>query len=148
QASAGDEKAELSFFTQKQFNQLQQIIDTILPKTDSPSATEVGVDKIIDHMLGNAYPQEARTSYEKGFAALSQHLAKQDDLLGALQELENNTGEDQALREAYLHLKQQSIAYYLSTEQIGKNYLNYLPVPGEYQACISLEEAGNKAWTL
>jgi len=48
----------------------------------------------------------------------------------------------------FQELKQQAIAYYLSTEEINTKYLNYLPVPGEYQACIPLSEIGGKAWAI
>jgi len=50
--------------------------------------------------------------------------------------------------ETYNQIRQQTISYYLSTEEINTKYLNYLPVPGKYQPCISLEEAGGKAWAI
>ncbi len=40
------------------------------------------------------------------------------------------------------------IILYLSTEEIGLNFLNYLPIPGPYESCISLEEVNGKAWAL
>lgn len=52
------------------------------------------------------------------------------------------------LNESYRHIKQQTIAYFLSTEEISTNHLNYLPVPGKYEACISLESVGGKAWAI
>ena len=55
---------------------------------------------------------------------------------------------DQMAKSAFLEFKQQTIAYYLSTEEIATNYLNYLPVPGTYESCISLESVGGKAWAL
>ncbi len=48
----------------------------------------------------------------------------------------------------YNQLRQQTISYYLSSEEICTNYLNYLPVPGKYEPCITLEEAGGKAWAI
>ena len=49
---------------------------------------------------------------------------------------------------AYLNFKQQTVAYYLSTEEVATKFLTYLPVPGKYEACITVEEAGGKAWAL
>ena len=51
-------------------------------------------------------------------------------------------------RTAYHDFKSKTVAYYLSTEEIATNHLNYLPVPGKYEACIRLEETGGKAWAL
>lgn len=36
---------------------------------------------------------------------------------------------------------------YYTSEKIGKEVLNYDPIPGSYQACVPLEDIGN-AWTL
>ncbi len=138
----------LAFFTTEEMDLITRIVDAILPRTDSPSASDAGVPQIIDQMVGKVYPKEASEQYRIGFQALSGHIEKKD-LSASLVQIEKGT---EAIPEevsgAYRHLKQQTIAYYLSTEQVGKNFLNYLPVPGEYQACITLEEAGGKAWAL
>jgi len=138
----------LQFFNQEEFSLLRALIDTILPKTDSPSATKVGVHKIIDTMVATVYKPSDRATYKKKFLTLKDYLGNSStDLLEKLQKLSNSSEEnDIEAKTALLELKQQTIAYYLSTEEIGKNYLNYLPVPGNYEPCISLEEAGGKLW--
>jgi len=140
----------LHFFDQEAFTFLKTTIDTILPKTDSPSATEVGVHKIIDTMVGTVYKPSDRENYKQGFLALSKQLNINEEInLEALERLTHSqNGKDKAAREALLALKQQTIAYYLSTEQVAKKHLNYLPVPGSYEPCITLEEAGGKLWAL
>jgi hypothetical protein len=153
-ASAND---ALSFFSDDEFDTLMQVIDTILPKTDSPSATEVGVHETIDHMVGNVYNDEDRAAYRKGSNALLSYLNEgglfgkksSAEKLEILNHLEDNSSSTSAeIKAAYMHLKQQAIAYYLTTEEIGTKFLNYLPVPGAYNGCISLAEAGGKAWAL
>ncbi|NNC96373.1 MAG: gluconate 2-dehydrogenase subunit 3 family protein [Chitinophagales bacterium] len=144
----------LTFFSGKEFKQLKAIVDAILPKTDSPSATEVGVHQMIDTMVGTVYRGDDQKKYKEGFDVLLQHLGnfaslkseKQLEVLSALSRSESNETND--ARDALLDIKQQTVAYYLTTEEIGKNYLNYLPVPGDYEACISLESVGGKAWAL
>ena len=137
----------LHFFTDEEFTFLGRLLDTILPTTDSPSATEVGVDITIDSMVGTVYPEESRKSYSAGFSKLMNLLAKKEDLITDLMTLEKSDHSEE-LTQAYLHVKQQAIAYYLSTEKIGKEFLNYVPVPGDYIGCVSLEEVGGKAWAL
>lgn len=144
----------LNFFTTEEFNLVKELADTLLPATDSPSASAVQTHYMIDHMVGNVYDEEAKQKYREGFDALKTVLLANGDFtsldsterIQALLSLENSRNSLAGAN--YLHLKQQTITYYLSSEEIGKNFLNYLPVPGEYVGCISLEEAGGRAWTL
>ena len=138
----------LAFFNSAEFELVKKIADIILPKTDSPSATEVGVPNMIDHMVGNVYSKKEQTDYKTDFTALTKILSG-NDLLTTVPQL--NAGDKslpEAARKGFTSLKQQTIAYYLSSKEIGMNYLSYLPVPGEYEACITVEEAGGKAWAM
>jgi hypothetical protein len=151
---------ELQFFSQEEFTLLTGLADLILPKTDSPSASDVGVHFTIDGMVGTVYKAEGQVAFRKGFRALASYLEaskegrgwlslETSEQLNLLQQLENSKDEDrEEARKAFLNLKQQTIAYYLSTKEIATQYLTYLPVPGVYKSCISLEEAGGKAWAL
>lgn len=157
---AGVAQNALGFFNKEEFGMVKHLVDVILPKTDSPSASEVGVHTMIDHMVSIAYDDESQKKYSKGFQALTSYLqdksgdvefAKLDDAdqLKILQELElSNDAIISDAKKGMVSLKQQAIAYYLSSEEIGTKYLNYLPVPGAYEGCISLADAGNKAWAL
>lgn len=150
---------KLSFFNPDEFSLIGALADIILPKTASPSATEMGVHLTIDQMAGTVYKKNDREAYREKFRAMSGFLdgrrkrgflkmspAERQDRVKAL-ELSDPTVPAKA-REGYLEIKQQVIAYYLSSEQIGKEFLNYLPIPGAYEACISLESVGGKAWAL
>lgn len=149
---------KLSFFTEEEFAFVKGIVDTILPKTDSPSASEVGVHKMIDSMVGTTYKDEDLKKYRAGFDTFASFLKdkggdknfidlSQHEKIKVLKELDASKDHESA-RAAYLELKQQTVAYYLTTEEIGTNFLNYLPVPGEYQGCIDLAEVNGKAWAI
>lgn len=145
------------FFSEEEFSILKKVIDIILPKTNSPSASELGVQNIIDTMVGTVYEEEDRLEYKAGFTSLLKYLGGNEEqpTKGAIPSLEKlqiiNTAKDgiaQEVRDAFQQLKQQTVAYYLSTEEIGKNYLNYLPVPGNYEPCIKLTDVEGKAWAI
>jgi len=162
---------KLSFFNKEEFNFVEKMVDIILPATDSPSASAVGVHKMIDTMVGTTYKKEDVDMYRKKFNALKKYLNaisdenafdyglektiqgknflefNQDEKIKVLKSLDASKENNEA-RDAYLNLKQQTISYYLSSEEIGTNFLNYLPVPGEYKGCIELSEVGGKAWAL
>ena len=147
-------EGELFFFTPEEYVLMKSYVDTLLPKTDSPSASELDIHGTIDKMVGTVYFPQDRENYRTDFDTLLKVLnqkgkfkdLEEKDRIKTILKLEGET--DSPAANAHRHIKQQTVAYYLSTEEIGKNYLNYLPVPGEYQGCISLEEAGGKAWAL
>lgn len=146
--------SDLLFFDSNQFNLLTQIADTILPRTDSPSASDVNVPETVDTMLGLVFDDDFKSIFNNQWNKLESFLSDQNfqeleqsakvDLLSNLE-----TSQDDEIansKMAFRELKQQVIAYYLNTEEVGTQFLNYLPIPAEYQPCISIEDVNNKAW--
>ena len=148
--------SSLVFFNSKDFTLITQIMDVILPKTDSPSASEVKVNYILDNMFDQVYKSDYQQKFTKNFEHLKSFLnaknfdsldrKEQETLLLSLEALTENQRNEAYW--AYIDLKQQTVAFYLSTEEIAENHLNYLPIPGEYKPCVSLEDLGGKAWAI
>lgn len=146
----------LHFFTPEQFALVGLLADTILPRTDSPSATDVKVHITLDSMLGQVFDSAYQTTFKTQWLALESYLNQQQFLqlspttqVETLQSLELSKSEEAAsAKKALVEFKQQVIAYYLTTEEIGEKFLNYLPIPGFYKPCISVDEVNNKAWAL
>lgn len=151
-----DSVSDLYFFDPDQFEWITLLTDTILPRNESPSATDVGVHYTIDSMIGRVFEEEYKSHFMEQWTELQNYLNQQNFLQlesssreSMLSELE--IGQEIELSEArqvFIELKQQTIAYYLTTEEIGENYLNYLPIPGEYEPCISVEDVNHKAWAI
>lgn len=148
-----------SYFSEAEYGLIEKIADLILPKTDSPSASEVGAPQMIDHMVGTVYDEEDKAKHKEKFTALLQFLngkenespfidKPEEEQFKIIKSIEDGEVEIKLVNDAYVEIKQQTIAYYLSSEEISKNHLNFLPVPGEYEACITLEQAGGKAWAI
>ena len=128
------EGGPLQLFTPEDFGLLEELLDTILPATDSPSATAVGVPRTIDHMIGYVYTEPARKQFQDRFAALAGHLRAAGfekesesgklDILNTLQ-----ASADSALdpvRKAFLDVRQQSIGI-LSFDGGDWNQISELP---------------------
>ncbi len=140
------------FFSNEDFQLVRSLVDTILPQTDSPSASAVGVDQTIDTIVGQVYSKEEQEVYAKRFSSFVSYL-KDEGFNEADEEkkpaiLKKATQSGQEVQRAYLDLKQQTISYYLTSEVIGEKFLNYLPVPGAYEPCIPLESVGGKIWSI
>lgn len=146
----------LHFFTPEQFTLVALLADTILPRTDSPSATDVKVHITLDTMLGKVFDSHYQAAFKTQWSALEIYLNQQEFLqrlpaaqVETLQTLELSKSDDTAVaKKALVEFKQQIIAYYLTTETVAKTFLNYLPIPGAYKPCIALDEVNNKAWAL
>lgn len=148
------------FFSPEQLSLLKAISDTILPKTDSPSASEVGVPEKIDHMLPVLLLKDDRADYLTRFQGLADYISKQsgdssfnelseNDRFHILSSISASSDSDlEGLRWALWDLKGKTVNYYRNTQAIATEFLNYLPVPGYYDPCISLEESGGKAWAI
>lgn len=146
----------LHYFSPEQFALVTLVADTLLPRTESPSASDVGVPATVDVILGKVFTKEAKEAFKAGWSSLDAYLSQNNfpqqvagerkALLQALELAEKPELVD--AQAGYLELKQQFIAYYLSSETIGENYLNYLPIPGRYEPCIPVGDVDNKAWAV
>lgn len=134
---------------------LVDVMDTILPKTDSPSASEVGVDKVLEDFVLNVYSQEDSDKSKKELTELLDFLGQDFSKLSvsgkesALLELgASKDPKNSGQRDAYKQLRQQTIALYLLTQPVMTEHLDYLPVPGSYEACIDIDPSTTKAWAI
>lgn len=146
----------LHFFSPDAFDLVSQVADTLLPRTDSPSASDVGVPQTLDTMLGVVLEQSYVEQFQRLWTDLERTLRREqfaeqgrDAREALLSELETTDEPTRAnAREAMVMLKQQVVIYYLTTETIGEQYLNYLPIPGEYKPCIPVSDVDNRKWAI
>lgn len=156
EADVASRDSLLHFFTPEQFTLVALLADIILPRTDSPSATDVKVHIRLDSMLGQIFDSNYQSTFKTKWLALENYLSHYRFLqlspvaqVEALQSLELSQNDEAAsAKSALIEFKQHLIAYYLTTEEIGKTFLNYLPIPGAYKPCISLDDTNNKAWAI
>lgn len=148
------------FFSDKQLLLVKSIADTILPKTDSPSASEVGVPEKIDSMIPVIHSRNEQADFMGAFKMLESKIANEvggkdfselpeEDRFRILQIINNsNSSELEAVRWVLWNIKSKAVDYYRKSRVIATEFLNYLPVPGYYDPCVSLSELGGKAWAI
>jgi len=174
------------FFTMEEGAVITHLVDIILPKTDTPAATEVQVDLFIDRFADQVMQKEQQDFLkmsmgkfiEKALAdsgkenaadvvpealeavlgsalRISKEKQKANDkalenYMGALEEGTDVKLDDNVAVNAFAkNLRGMTIWGYKTSEYVGKEVLEYLPVPGEYVSCGNTEElTGGKAWSL
>jgi len=154
-----------SFLTEEQGVVLHNIIDVILPKTDTPSASDVNVAEFIDKYVKEVYTNEEQEGYKHSFETLIS-LLKSDyntnvskitdanymNLLDTHLVLDSNGSgsENEDVSEFLNGIRNTTIHAYKISETVGETILAYDPVPGIPKiSCMTVEEAtGGVAWSL
>lgn len=174
------------YFTLDEGSALTKLVDIILPKTDTPSASEMQVHVFIDKFADQVMEKEQLDFLKMAMDKFMQKALKDSgkDNIGKLtsEDLEpvlasalkvskeqqksyneaigkymegiaagtgGELSDDVALYTFASNLRDMTIWGYKTSEYVGEEVLEYLPVPGEYIACGDLEElTGGKAWSI
>jgi hypothetical protein len=156
------------FLNEDQAQFISSFVDTILPRTATPGALDVKTDIFIDLVYAKVFDKEgqenvkkeiekfnadckskfgnifAKLSIEDKTACLKEHEANSPKFSGKV--WGTTVGQQEPVG-FYRSLKSLALGAYFSSEEIGKNILNYDPIPGEYFGCIPLSDVGN-SWSL
>lgn len=145
-----------AFFTSEQNSMLISLIDTILPKSDTPGASDVGVHKFIDKLMVDYCTDTEKEDFKLGLTKAME--AKPEDmtayLTGLAKEAEENDRaksegvDDYKSREFFTQLRSLTFMAYFRSEEVGTNVLAYDPIPGGFIGCYPLEETKGRAWTI
>ena len=174
------------FFSKEEGAVITHLVDIILPKTDTPSATDVQVNIFIDRFMNQVAekPQQdfvkmamgkfidqalkdsgKETAADLGPADLEPVLAStlkvdkeqekaHDEAIEAymiaMEEGQTTELNEDTAKYAFAsNLRGMTIWGYKTSEYVAEEVLAYLPVPGQYVACGTVEElSGGKAWSI
>jgi hypothetical protein len=132
--------------TTAQMAEVRALGETILPRTDTPGATDVGAPEFFDLLLADWYSDEDRRQLVAGLDALSercraQHgrpLAELDAPTRAqfVATLDGRRGEPSTPEGAYTRIKSQLVFAFLTSEPIA-SIVNQTPIiPGRFDGCV------------
>ena len=134
---------------------LSAVSERILPRTDTPGAIDAGVPAFIDFLYGEVMTDAERGLLTAGLeaieaAAKSAHGAAFTALQPAQQDAVMRTvataQQAQKTPSSFGLIRSATILGYFTSEQVGKNVLNYDPVPGAYDGCIPIDQVGRRNW--
>jgi len=127
---------ESAIFSKSQVTALELAIDRIIPETDTPSATQVGVVPFIEIVLQECYNLKTRNTFAAGLTQLNEKGFKsnkpedQDNLLTRLE-----SSDDPFFR----LLKELTLVGYFTSEEGIKQNFDYAPVPGRFDGCVDYD---------
>jgi hypothetical protein len=146
-------------FNNQEMNVLAEIVETILPATDTPGAKELMVHRFIDEALSKNYDETNQTKIKGTLAAINDECdklhqklfidASTEERLSAISVLDKASFEmkDQEEKHFFHEFKSLVLAGFFSTEVGQTQVLQHVAIPGKYEPCIPVNEAGNgKTW--
>jgi hypothetical protein len=127
------------------------VADTILPRTDTPSATDVRVPAFVDVVVSENYDEAERTAFVAGLAAIdaaarSGRAAAFSELdvtaRGAvIESIEAGNRRDEPAR-SYWRLKSLVVHGYFTSEPVMKDVLKWQVMPGRFDGAAPMPHKG------
>lgn len=136
-----------TFLTENQSALLAEVVEAILPATDTKGAKEIGVHEFVARMVADCYDAatqagfadgltqleaRAKSLYGKAFAEISQ--PQRLNLLEGIQ-----LSDSAKLRSFFSLLKNLTIQGYLNSEYVMTELIPYEMVPGRFHGCVPVK---------
>jgi len=131
---------------------ISDLVQTIIPATDTPSAADLEVHKFVMKMVDDCYGSDKQKLFIDGLGQL-QVMAKSqygndfsncttEEKASLLETIEND--KESTLKDFYGILKRRTVQGYLKSEYIMKNVLVHNMIPGRFEGCIKIEETSKQ----
>lgn len=167
---------ESVFLSPAEAAQLEQICEGILPKTDTPGATDAGVANHLDQALSVIYKNREAGFFKQGMAVFVDRFednsgvdfskATTDQVTDVVNGYFKKYKEDETILKKYrgsfsdegtktddfletyfvTNVVDSTFWSYFTSELVGKEVMRYDPIPGKYEGCIPYNK-GDKSWS-
>ena len=166
-----DAKSQLTwkpqFLNEAQAAVVTAVANIIIPRTNTPGASDVGVPAFIDIMLRDVYPAEDQQRFLSGLQEMDSDASKakgksfleldakdQEQLVRRLHDSAVDaerearaTSKPDLKRPFVLMTKELTMLGYFTSQAGATEVLQYSAVPGAFHGCVPIKEAGNgKTW--
>ncbi|WP_435356527.1 gluconate 2-dehydrogenase subunit 3 family protein [Emticicia sp. SJ17W-69] len=131
-----------------QENLLAEIVETIIPKTDTPGAKELNIHQFTTKMVADCYDKKSQETFAKGFD-LVDNAAKKDfskifiecDGKQKLTILNKMSISENVDEKSFIRLvKNLTIQGYLNSEYVMTNLRVYEFAPARYHGCVPVKK--------
>jgi hypothetical protein len=126
---------------------LAEIVESIIPKTDTPGAKELEVQRFISAILTDCYDQKSRDVFTKGLQTVEQLSQKSqaqsflkstpEQRLAVLSKMAES--DDLDTKSFARMVKNLTIRGYLSSEFVMTKLKGYQMAPGFYDGCVPVK---------
>ncbi len=131
-----------------QENNLEALVETIIPKSDTPGAADLKVHEFINRLLANCHEEEDQMQFMYGLDLLEErsqaqmgksfHKLDQEGRETLFLTMDNDQADDQ--RQFFNETKDMCILGYTTSEHFLTQFTKYEMVPGGYEGCIPVPD--------
>ena len=131
------------YFSYHEFSLLSNIVDFLVPKTETPGAVDMKVPQFIDIIISETYNSESKNNFSNKFKLLIEDFKSNNIDLSDYNSIKSkfvNDFNNKTHQEVYNQIRDLTVWGFKTSKEIALNVLNYNPIPGYQLGCINIKE--------
>lgn len=138
-------------FSAEQQVLVANLVDVIIPPTDTPGAKAAGVGQFVEYVIGHCSAASQQESFQRGLLQTDElsktTFGKPFAELSRAQKIEVVSQLTQREKPFFLSLRELTIVGYFTSESGATKALDYVAIPGRFQGDIPLTP-NQKSWAI
>ena len=143
QSCSSIEKYRPLYFSKTEFSLLSNIIDFLIPKTETPGALDMKVPQFIDIIISETYNNESKNNFSNKLKLLIEDFKSNNIELSDYYSIKSkfvNDFNNKTHQEIYNQIRDLTVWGFKTSKEIALNVLNYNPIPGYQLGCIDIDK--------
>lgn len=145
-------------FGEQDIRLLDEVAETILPRTDTPGARDAGVGRFMAVFVRDCYTREEQVQFHTGLVQLQEaseaahgrgflqlDAGERRELVRQLDATARARVEQSGKAHYFTMIKQLTLFGFFTSEPGGTRALRHVAIPGRYDGCTDYRE-GDRAW--
>ena len=131
------------YFSNDEFSLLSNIVDFLVPKTETPGAVDMKVPQFIDIIISETYNNESKNNFSNKLKVLIEDFKSNNIDLSDYNSIKSkfvNDFNNKTHQEVYNQIRDLTVWGFKTSKEIALNVLNYNPIPGYQLGCINIKE--------
>ena len=137
------EKYSPLYFSKTEFSLLSNIVDFLIPKTETPGALDMKVPQFIDIIISETYNNESKNNFSNKLKLLIKDFKSNNIDLSDYNSMKSKFVIDfnnKTHQEIYNQIRDLTVWGFKTSKEIALNVLNYNPIPGYQLGCVDIDK--------
>ena len=143
QSCTSIEKYSPLYFSKTEFSLLSNIVDFLIPKTETPGALDMKVPQFIDIIISETYNNESKNNLSNKLKLLIEDFKSNNIDLSDYNSMKSkfvNDFNNETHQEMYNQIRNLTVWGFKTSKEIALNVLNYNPIPGYQLGCVDIDK--------
>ena len=143
QSCSSIEKYSPLYFSKTEFSLLSNIVDFLIPKTETPGALDMKVPQFIDIIISETYNNESKNNLSNKLKLLIEDFKSNNIDLSDYNSMKSkfvNDFNNKTHQEIYNQIRDLTVWGFKTSKEIALNVLNYNSIPGYQLGCVDIDK--------